>query len=671
VATSAGRRLPAVRVVQQGRERVAPTNETNRQTGRHTPRAPRAAPARRPTTPSSPAAAGCKPAQRGKVVTIVQLTTTSVDAGLTQAWAPGWRPDPLKRKPKPKTKQPSPRASALGMCEEPAEGPPTSGDAASSASNAAATSSSPSAGPGNDRRVPPRDMKRLDKEVSYEVIEIDEWGGRPVLVLRHPSKPNDVGRYKLPQSAGGTHCAVGDAVQLLSCGFSQSRNLVARKISIVDPSGNERPIIPGPTVPTPLRASGKRKRTDSAGHDHLANATEQLDPMQAVLLAQRLGIDPALLTPAVIAQLSSTPALLAYGPGFLGQFNAKNPLAAATAGVAASEDSGQLYAAAKRLRPGSQGLDLNYGDLALRARVAQLLIDQQGQERQFSASGMHGILGHSVPPPADAAAAAAGPSSQRQGAAAVSGTSRSTGLYDANPAAAPFSCPSSALFEAQQQLQLQQRQHQQLAQQRQNLLLLQQLQQQQQQLYQIVQRQRAYQQQQQQQRQRQQSPQLHAVRQEETAASMAPAELEDPHRLRRLLNERQRHQVFLQPPRPPAQQASLFSGANPALLQQLLAAQQRGQLVLPGGLDLGSRQASLSVGSAAEAKSSTTSTPTLPPLHSPDMGESKTAVWPRLSGLSHESVPAPTARSLSDGAALPPAGLSEAAYRALLANLRR
>eukprot|EP00612_Vaucheria_litorea_P005300 CAMPEP_0171459856 /NCGR_PEP_ID=MMETSP0945-20130129/4964_1 /TAXON_ID=109269 /ORGANISM="Vaucheria litorea, Strain CCMP2940" /LENGTH=350 /DNA_ID=CAMNT_0011985941 /DNA_START=215 /DNA_END=1263 /DNA_ORIENTATION=- len=109
----------------------------------------------------------------------------------------------------------------------------------------------------NDRRVPPRDMKRLKREVRYRVTDIDEWGGRVVLVLENPNNAADTGRYKLPATYQNANCHVGDFVKLLSTGFSQSRNLVAQHVSIESADGKPRHVPPAEDLPT---SGGKRRR---------------------------------------------------------------------------------------------------------------------------------------------------------------------------------------------------------------------------------------------------------------------------------------------------------------------------------------------------------------------------------------------------------------------------
>jgi hypothetical protein len=121
-----------------------------------------------------------------------------------------------------------------------------------------------------DRRIPPRDMKRLHKSVQYKVVEMDAWGGGPVLVLEDAKNPSDRGRYKLPWKHAGTAISVGDTVELLGTGFSESRNLTATEVLVRDASGEPRPSKPGVGAGGGPGGKGVRRRGSSEESPYMA-----------------------------------------------------------------------------------------------------------------------------------------------------------------------------------------------------------------------------------------------------------------------------------------------------------------------------------------------------------------------------------------------------------------
>ncbi len=79
---------------------------------------------------------------------------------------------------------------------------------------------------------PPRDMKRLKQSVWYVVCRTAMWGETPSLYLRAWKNTDDNGFFKPPWNYFSYPFQIGDQIQLLTTGYSDSRNKVARDIAI-------------------------------------------------------------------------------------------------------------------------------------------------------------------------------------------------------------------------------------------------------------------------------------------------------------------------------------------------------------------------------------------------------------------------------------------------------
>lgn len=109
---------------------------------------------------------------------------------------------------------------------------------------------------------PPRDMKRLKQFSWYVVCRTAMWGETPSLYLRSWKDHDDNGFFKPPWNFFTFPFSVGDQIQVLSTGYSDSRNKVARDIAVFT---NQKLFFTKPrndVIPPPIAKSKKIKKSN-------------------------------------------------------------------------------------------------------------------------------------------------------------------------------------------------------------------------------------------------------------------------------------------------------------------------------------------------------------------------------------------------------------------------